>query len=62
MVHQQCGMSEEMIMLILKQAQLSLDEPDLERIVEDLGALGISDNVEQSSPAAANVQNLLAMA
>ncbi|TVU50871.1 hypothetical protein EJB05_02263, partial [Eragrostis curvula] len=37
----------------LQQAQLSLDEPDLERIVEDLDALGISDNVEQSSPAAA---------
>ncbi|TVU33699.1 hypothetical protein EJB05_25532, partial [Eragrostis curvula] len=37
----------------LQQAQLSLDEPDLERIVEDLGTLGISDNVEQSSPPAA---------
>jgi len=32
----------------LEHADLSLDEPDLERVLEDLGALGLTEDVGSS--------------
>ena len=32
----------------LERADLSLDEPDLERVLEDLGALGLTEDVGSS--------------
>lgn len=55
LVHQECGMLEETalrcsrVVLIFLEAALSLDEPDLERVLEDLGALDLSTDAGPSA-------------